>query len=254
MNSLYPVVSEKVDWLREHSPFTTTFLKMVAVISMLVDHTAATVIRALRSSPILANFPWLSAHITQVYKLMRRFGRLAFPIYCFFIVEGYFRTHDVKKYILRLSILAVLSEFPFDYALHHGQALMTKQNVYFTLLIGLLVIWAINDWFRGMTAVQLIIMIFGIILAKFLRTDYQYHGVFLIEMLYVTRFSRAIQSLCGGTYISWYEGSHTAFSFVLTFFYNNKRGRPMKLFFYWFYPIHLLVLGFIAYVLMPMLR
>ena len=251
MNTLYFTVSEKIEYIRQHSPLTTSFLKVFAMISMLVDHTGATVISHMRYSSWIANYPWLAAHIMQIYKFTRRFGRLAFPIYCFFIVEGYFRTRDVKKYLTRLLVLAVISEFPFDYALHHGQPLMTKQNVYWTMVIGLLVIWAINDWFRGMTAVQLIIMINGMLLAKFLRTDYQYHGVFLIELLYITRFSRAIQSLCGGAYLEWYEGFPTPLSMLLTFFYNKKKGRPMKLLFYFFYPVHLMVLGIITWVIMP---
>ena len=250
MNTLYFTLSEKIESIRRRSPFTTSFLKVFAMISMLVDHTAATVVAHMRYEPWIVNYPWLAAHITQIYKYMRRFGRLAFPIYCFFIVEGYFRTRNVKKYALRLLMLALISEFPFDYALHHGQGFFEKQNVYWTLLIGLLVVWCINDLFRGQTAIQLIIMINGLLLAKVMRTDYQYHGVFLIEMLYITRFSPLIRSLCGGTYLDWYEGFPTSLSMVMTFFYNNRKGRPMKKLFYFFYPAHLMILGIITYVIM----
>jgi len=250
MNTLYFTISEKIGWLRRHSPLTTNFLKVFAMISMLVDHTGATVVSHIRYAPWIVDYPWLAAHITDIYKYMRRFGRLAFPIYCFFIVEGYFRTRNVKKYVGRLLLLGVISEFPFDFALHHGQSLLEKQNVYWTLAIGLLVIWAVNDWFRGMTAVQLIIMINGLLLAKVLRTDYQYHGVFLIEMLYISRFSPLIQSLCGASYLDWYEGFPTSLAMLMTFFYNNKKGKPMKGIFYLFYPLHLLVLGIITWVIM----
>ena len=250
MNTIYFTLSEKVEALRRRSPFTTSFLKIFAMISMLVDHAGATVVSHIRYAPWIADYPWLAAHITQIYRYMRRFGRLAFPIYCFFIVEGYFRTRDVKKYALRLLGLALISEYPFDFALHHGQSLWEKQNVYWTLLIGLLVIWAVNDWFRGMTAAQLIIMINALILAKVARTDYQYHGVFLIEMLYITRFSPLVQSLCGATYLDWYEGFPTSLSMVMTFFYNNKKGKPMKKLFYFFYPAHLIVLGILTWVIL----
>ena len=229
-------------------------LKWIAIISMLVDHTAAVFVR--HGLPALSWFGQNEERIrflNKLYYCMRRFGRLAFPIFCFFIVEGYLHTRNVQKYIGRLFLFAIISEFPFDYALHNGQPLMTKQNVYFTLLIGLLVIWAVNDIFRGMLPVQLIVMISALPAAWLLRTDYSYHGVFLIEMLYITRFDRLVQNACGAAYIWLYEGLPTPASFLLTFLYNGKRGRQHKYFFYWFYPLHLLVLGLTTYVFLPRL-
>ena len=251
MKQLLGSVEKQMDYMRSHYGISAAVLKWVACITMLVDHTGATVLMKLRSVRTIAFDPSKQAFFRQLYFFSRRIGRIAFPLFCFMIVEGYFHTRNVRKYMLRLFLFALLSEFPFDFALHNGQMLMYKQNVYFTLLIGLIVIWAINDVFRGMISVQLIIMITGLMFAKFLRTDYQYHGVFLIELIYIMRHSRLYQSLCGGAYVYQYEGWPTPLSFLLTFLYNGERGRQIKYFFYFFYPAHLLLLGIIAHILLP---
>ena len=88
-----------------------TTLKWIAVISMLIDHTAEVLINhnAALTDPIWA----------QIYVLMRGIGRIAFPIYAFLLVEGFLHTRDVKKYLARMLTFAVVSEIPFDLAVFH---------------------------------------------------------------------------------------------------------------------------------------
>ena len=251
MNTFKDTVLQQLSYVRQEYGISAAVLKWTAIITMLIDHTGAVLLRRLKTVESISRSPALLSLVSQLYILSRRIGRIAFPLFCFMIVEGYFHTRNLKKYLLRLFLFALMSEFPFDYALHQGQPLMYKQNVYFTLLIGLLVIWAVHDVFRGFLSIQLIVMITGMFFAKFLRTDYQYHGVFLIELIYIMRHSRIWQSLCGGAYLYQYEGFPTPLSFLLTFLYNGKRGRQPKYFFYFFYPLHLLFLGVLTYVILP---
>ena len=93
-------------------------LHILAMTFMLMDHLWAT---------LLSSQMWLT-HV----------GRLAFPIFAFLAVEGYFHTRSFKRYALRMLLFAVLSEVPFD--LMYGGTVFypVHQNVIWTLLLGLL--------------------------------------------------------------------------------------------------------------------
>ena len=90
-------------------------------------------------------------HIGAVFfpeiPLLRWIGRLAMPVLCFFIGEGLRHTRSPRRYLLRLTGFALLSELPFDLAFYGGIE-WGHQNVYFTLALGLLALWAIQS--RGM--------------------------------------------------------------------------------------------------------
>ena len=79
-------------------------LKWIALITMLIDHTAATMVPYYNMLQELTNID-----ITVVYDVMRGIGRLSFPIFCFCIVEGFVHTRNVKKYLIRLLIFALIT-------------------------------------------------------------------------------------------------------------------------------------------------
>lgn len=106
---------------------TGSTLKLIAIITMLIDHTAATILDRIliaRSIGGLGNnntqaamdFMSDNAVIYGVYMIMRLIGRIAFPIFCFLLVEGFVHTHNKWKYALRLGLFALISEIPFDLA------------------------------------------------------------------------------------------------------------------------------------------
>ena len=144
------------------------------------------------------------------------------------------------KYLLRLGIFVLISEIPFDYAIYNHWFYPDKQNVFFTLFFGMLVMVLVdrfrNDW------LQFLIMAVGVYLGWLFKTDYGARGVFLICTLFLVRYARPIQCLAGAL-IMQYELT-APLAFVPILLYNGEKGNlKMKYFFYWFYPVHLLLLG-----------
>lgn len=100
---------------------TSAFLHVIAMLFMLSDHMWATV---------TPGHPWMTC-----------VGRIAYPIFAFMIVEGYFHTHSLMKYMGRMLVFALITEIPFD--LMYGNAVIYPfhQNVMWTFLISLCGIW-----------------------------------------------------------------------------------------------------------------
>ena len=223
-------------------------LKLIACITMLIDHTGAAVLDTwlfksdLRFTDVEA---WQNMRV--LYQWMRGIGRLAFPIFCFLIVEGFFHTRNVRKYCMRMFLFALISEFPFDYALKASVPFWQKQNVYFTLLISLLCLWLL-DSLRGIPWVQFFAVTASMSLANAMMTDYNFKGVFLIAMLYLFHDHRLYQCVAGAAAIAWERWA--PLSYLLCFLYNGKRGLRLRYFFYIFYPGHLLILGLIRHLML----
>ena len=212
-----------------------TALKWIAVISMLIDHTAEVLMNhnAALTEPIWA----------QIYVLMRGIGRIAFPIYAFLLVEGFLHTRDVKKYLTRMFLFAVVSEIPFDLAVFHTPFYWGYQNVFFTLFLGLLALagirWGTGLWKRALA----LIMCVGA--AQLINCDYGAFGVFFIVLLYMTRYDKKTQTVLGALSLVWELPGILAF--IPIRLYNGTRGRcGNKYFFYAFYPAHLLILWMIG--------
>ena len=111
-------------------------LKVIAVISMIIDHIGYAILKRMPAVSV-------EGSVTNiVYYLMRTIGRPAFPIYCFLLVEGVLHTRNIGKYAFRLFIFSLVSEMPFDLAFYGKPFYNEHQNVFFTLCIGVLMLWA----------------------------------------------------------------------------------------------------------------
>lgn len=231
-------------------------LKMIAVVTMLIDHTAAGILGRYLTMYALDSTPGAIDYNTlwTIYEVMRGIGRIAFPIYCFLLVEGFTHTKSVGKYSLRLLVFALVSEVPFD-LLFSGKAVdLSYQNVFFTLWIGLLVIWGFQwieqkkSWHVVLKVpMYLVAFLAGLVFADLLATDYSYYGVFAIAVLYIFRKKRGTQIVAGVLSFLWEVWA--VFAFIPVGFYNGKRGWNMKYFFYFFYPVHLLLLYLVCVLL-----
>ncbi len=223
-------------------------LKLIAIVTMLIDHIGAAICGRYL---LIAGFGNIALYDT--YRTMRMIGRVAFPIFCFLLVEGFQKTGNAKKYATRLGVFAVISEIPFDLAFKSSMIEFSYQNVYFTLFIGLLTMIGVDRICRTcfqkemQIVLSVAIVCAGAGLAELLRTDYGATGVFCIMLLYVFRKKRLHQIVAGC--IAFAGKSTAPLAFIPIAFYNGKRGLSLKYVFYAFYPVHLVVLFLICMML-----
>lgn len=214
---------------------TSFILKIIAMVSMLIDHT---------SIAYLGYTSW-----------MNLIGRIAFPIFAFQISEGYIHTKNLKKYFLRLFLFAVVSQVPFMLFSSIFSASFVL-NVFFTLLLGLASIY-IYDKSKYKIIGFLFAILIGLI-AQFSKCDYGFYGVAIIFIFYIfknnifyattffviaTLIKYLIQCLENGFYIVYlYLFIFTCFSLFFIILYNGQKGKNTKYLLYLFYPIHLLII------------
>ncbi|SFO14687.1 TraX protein [Pseudobutyrivibrio sp. UC1225] len=241
---------------------TGNTLKLIAIITMLVDHVAYGLYYTQGMADNSLNW--------EFYRFLRGVGRMAFPIYCFLLVEGFFHTRNVKKYVIRLFILALISEIPFDWSLFGIPFNWGKTNVVFTLLIGLILIWILEEskkekfWgienFIVKKLVVLMCYAAGILIAYFAHVDYNMVGVAVIVLMYVLhgddRNKRMLAFATGVAILALGCGTMEAWAFLMLIpiaLYNGKRGSSSKIIRYcfnYFYPVHLLIIGIVRAILL----
>lgn len=220
-------------------------LKLIAIITMLIDHTAAVVLARILLQGRTSD---AYAYLYVIYIIMRNIGRIAFPIFCFLLVEGFMHTRDRKKYAMRLGLFALISEIPFDLAFSGKILEFGYQNVFFTLFLGLLTMMAF-EWINHREELNRMLKIVccmaailgGMGAAHLLQTDYAARGVLCIMALYLFSWNRGYQIVAGALAFFWWE-LPALLAFVPIYFYNGKRGWNLKYIFYLFYPLHLLIL------------
>lgn len=231
---------------------TSFILHLLAMTLMLFDH--------LWACSILPQdiFSWL--------------GRIAYPIFAFMVVEGYFHTSSYKKYIKRMFLWALIAEIPFNLMYSSSFIYPFHQNVLWTFLLGLLAIGLIEKIRTKKKPlltcfVFLAIAVLTYLLGFMLFVDYFGYGILMIFVFYLFRSKKwwcyIAQALCL-FYINWEMIS--GLSVPLEFFgheiyfvqqgiaclallpiwlYNGKQGPHNKMIqysFYAFYPAHMLLL------------
>lgn len=231
-------------------------LKLTASLTMLIDHIGAVLVYAAYLNAWNAENYAVSNALVPVYQAMRVIGRIAFPIYCFLLVEGFHYTRNVKKYMKRLAIGMLLSEIPFDLAFS-GSIDWSMSSVMVTMLLGCGMMLALERvkavWWK-----LLLILPFGIA-ADLLGSDYGGHGIAIIAMLYLTRgiLREKLWRTIAFAVLLWFGADVTVlgisfpmelFGFIgllLTFCYEGRKVTASKWIqwgFYLFYPVHLFVL------------
>lgn len=254
---------------------TGAVLKKAAYVSMFIDHCFAIIFLNYMNLHLIDG-AW-DPKLEPIYRTGRAVGRIAFVLFTFLIVEGYLHTRSRARFLMRLFLFALLSEIPFDLAFSGKMFDWKSQNVYWTLLLGVLVLTAweyLSHYRRVLPMIGRILIVTAACAAAFWgATDYRFMGVLLILTFYLTREKeRGVQFMAVGLVMlfgmwgsnliryvreipadqlfwSSLREMYGLLAFLLIFLYNGKRGRQLpKPFYYGFYPVHLLFLYGIAHM------
>lgn len=226
--------------------FNINELKIIAIIAMTIDHI---------TTILLANKLNM-----QTYLVLRAIGRLTIPIMWFSIVEGYYHTQNIKKYIGRLFIFSIISHFAYTYAFKKPiipKNIFFETSVIWSLMWGLIALWiAKNDklkkWMRFIFVVLICILTY--------KSDWGIVSVLAIVGMGIYRedFKKQMLALCvsvvlvemiqyGLTNSIWHLVQLSVFFAIpLLAKYNGEKGEGSKWFFYIYYPVHLIILGIIS--------
>lgn len=227
---------------------TANHLKMIAILAMTIDHICDLVYPGFPAEPLT-----IGLHIV---------GRLTAPIMWFFVCEGYNYTHNIKKYMLRMGIFALISHFAYCFAfginiIPFRTGIFNQTSVMYPLFIAIVVMWIqdkdlpIKNWVKNALIVVLILSAFP--------ADWSCIAVFAILGMHKNRGNLKNQMKVMLLWITLYSAVSFFFvskSYALVQFgvllvypflkqYNGKKGSAkwMKWFFYLYYPLHLILIG-----------
>ena len=230
--------------LKKIQVFNGAQLKYLAFLSMLIDHANNALL-----TPMLNGEGFL-LHLSNLFSVL---GRIAFPLFVFFIVEGFFKTRSRKRYLTTLLIFGVISEVPFDMFTSKTFFDPYWNNMMFTLALCLITIWIIDSlkeklpnqvaWY----VVSIILVILFGLLAMGLSLDYDYHAIIVAYLFYIF-YNRPLLG-AGLGYLSILKELYSFLGFAMTLTYNGQRGKQYKWLNYAFYPVHILILGILRFYL-----
>lgn len=238
MNQRTPVKKQE---LYQNGGLDGAILKWIAIITMAIDHFASGFLSYIGQSAFSL------VNTNALYTISRLVGRLAFPIFAFLMIQGYQHTSNRKKYFSKLILFAFISEIPFDLAFYNQVFFWGHQNIFFTLAVGLMG-FSFYEQFeadkKGMG--QFLSFLIPLIAASLLFVDYGIYGIILIFGLGILRNRKVPQTVFG---VIMGLGQLTAsLAFIPIWFYNGKRGKQNKWFFYIFYPLHLFLIFVLRYL------
>ncbi len=215
-----------------------TKIKYLALFAMTLDHIASVFVNS-----------------NYLYFIMSFIGRISAPLMAYFVAEGYIHTSNVKKYLFRLFILAIISYVPFNLFIYGRIGLFSSSIT--GLFLGLL---AIYIWEKSSKEkISRILYIWAIFLLS-VFSDYYFYLPLCVFFFYLFRkdkykkwLSYVILSIlkivifANYKYLLIYCGVFLV-PFIVELLYNEEKEKQTKFnkwLFYIYYPLHLFVLYFI---------
>lgn len=186
-------------------------------------------------------------YIIGLPKSVEVLGRIAFPIFAFAISEGYKHTRNLKNYILRIGIFAILLQIP-SWIFSYNYPL----NIFFTLFTGLCLISVLKNK-NVNDVVKIICMITLFFITKKINLDYGLYGLFTILIFTFYRENKVkmiinfvilnvINVVRPNIFDLDFTQIYSLLALIPIILYNGERGKNWKYFFYLFYPLHFLVI------------
>jgi len=228
--------------------FDGFMLKVLAATTMLIDHVAVVFVNRI---------PW------DVYGQMRIVGRVAFPIFAFLLVEGFIHTRNRINYLARILGFGIAMIFGLAILSTLGIQVPLVVNIFITLGIGFMSIWFIEQFWDHSKVITLFFTLAIMLFADTIHTDYGAYGVAAIVLFYMLRQRRTLMVL-GFVLLTLlsvffdyaryeYATLTQVYAIVVVPFLLLYNGEPgpyrFKYFFYFFYPVHFIVLEVLRYVL-----
>ena len=187
-------------------------LKIIAMAAMLADH--------------------MGAILYPEAEILRVIGRIAFPVFVFLMVEGFYHTGNIRRYELRLLLFAAVSEIPFDLAFSWRVLEFTYQNIFFTLFLGLLMLdlmqrarkrVSVSAWWGAEIGILIVFMAASYCLRKY----YGAGGVLFVYIFYRLRGKLLWLALAlfavSYVFFGWTE-CPAVLAMIPLFLYNGQRG------------------------------
>ena len=224
----------------------SSMLKLIAIAAMLLDH--ITKFYFFHFTRVTATWPTatlftIAGRAISFHQLLLMFGKFAFPLFAYQLIVGFEKTHDRKKYGIRLFILALVSEIPFDLMTHWTLFDSQHNNVIITLFMGFLALCSL-EYFKHDRIISFLVVLTLFMASRYMNADYRTAGFLYILLIYGLRKEKILQCIVSPVLLP--MKLMVFLSLVLTVFYNGKRGflkAPFwKYFFYAFYPLHMLVI------------
>ena len=234
---------KKLEKIQEKFQINGAVLKYIAFISMFIDHFNKAII-----TPLL-NYQQPLVFISSLFDII---GRIAFPIFAFMIVEGFYKTKSRGKYLRNLLIFAIISEIPYDMFQSKVFINNRSQNIMWALALGLFTLIIVDKLKEKIKNkyiwifVSVIIVAINAILATLLSFDYDYYSIIIIFILYIFYDKRFVGSLL--SYLVIIKEIYAILGFAIINLYNGEKGKQNKLFNYLFYPVHLFILGLCRFI------
>lgn len=257
----YPIALKKDTGLAGLSQET---LKLIACVTMLIDHIAAVLV--VPTDAIYYSDVQLYTTMAWMNLVMRCIGRIAFPIFCFLLVEGVHHTQNPKKYVQRLTVGMLLSEIPFDLAFFPDGISWAHQSVMVTLMLGCILVLLMN---RSKGFGKLLWIVPFYFAAEWLHTDYGGDGILLIALFALAKGTKHEKWWqLAAMFLLYWDFSFTCRYYNLDIYlpmnrlpllaavpilcYGGRKltySKKVQWAFYFFYPVHIAVLALLKVML-----